>query len=324
MRASPKYESTPRALNPALLTTVAALAATLVSSAFASAFVVGCGRGESAEERQMSQLREEITRVQTDRDRFEQRVNALELQASDTQQKGKVGAGLATDATPTPKLRVITLSPDGSEESTTSGETASDGAKITVGNSGVSGEDPDDGTPRPTIRVRGAANHGAGRGGADEHIEQTLPDDSAGGIGGRGGSGGHANEASVQMSSALNPAAQRAYDDALALVNTRQFGPALDAFAAFLVKYPDHPNADNATYWRGECYFAQQDYMRAAEQFEGVLARFPLGNKVPDALLKAGMTQQKLGNAAKARTYFDKLLQQYPRSEAARRIPEKS
>ena len=97
---------------------------------------------------------------------------------------------------------------------------------------------------------------------------------------------------------------------------------ALDAFAAFMLKYPDHPYVENAMYWRGECYFAQGEYVRAVEQLEGVLARFPSGGKTPDALLKLGISQQKLGNPQKAKTYFDKLTREWPRSDAARRIPE--
>jgi len=74
-------------------------------------------------------------------------------------------------------------------------------------------------------------------------------------------------------------------------------------------------------YWRGECYFAKGDYLHASEQFEGTVTRFPAGNKAPDALLKLGMSHQKLGNPAKAKECFDRLAHAYPQSEAARHIP---
>ena len=119
----------------------------------------------------------------------------------------------------------------------------------------------------------------------------------------------------------LDPAASGAYDAAMSLVNAKQYDKALDAFAAFLVRWPDHPYANNAMYWRGECYFARGDYRRAAEQFEGVVARFPAGNKAPDALLKLGMSQQRLGDPVKAKESFDRLTELYPQSDAARRIP---
>jgi tol-pal system protein YbgF len=113
--------------------------------------------------------------------------------------------------------------------------------------------------------------------------------------------------------------ARRAYDDALAMVYAKKYDAALDAFAGFLVKWPDHPNADNAHYWRGECYFAKGDFAQAEDQFRGVMLRFPMGNKVPDALLKLAITQDKLGKTAEATTTREKLRREYPRSEAARK-----
>ncbi len=115
--------------------------------------------------------------------------------------------------------------------------------------------------------------------------------------------------------------AKRAYDAALSLVNARQFDQALDALATFLVKWPDDPYAENAMYWRGECYFARGDYHRASEQFDGTLKRFPSGNKSADALLKLGMSDQKLGKPTKAKECFERLVRQYPESDAARRVP---
>ncbi len=249
--------------------------------------LVACAHGQSAEDRQLAQMRDELSQVQHDSDRFDQRLSSLEVQAADETHR----PARPTDTSPTPRLRVVRLSPDGSEISQSSSETA--------------GASTEDDSPRPVIRVRGT------RGRKADVIEETLPDETA--------NIGHTPHSG--RPSALDPAAKRAYDAALALVNSKHYTEALDAFAAFLIRYPDHPYAANATYWRGECYYAQGDYVRAKEQFEGVIARFPLGNKTPDALLKLGLCQQKLGNPARARTYFDKLLQQYPKSDAARRIP---
>jgi len=181
--------------------------------------------------------------------------------------------------------------------------------------SALDGDDPNDTTPRPSIRVEGGMPGRRGARGV-ERIDETLPEDVP-----NGGAAGPPIRTNAPAPSALDAEARRSYDAALALVNAKQFDKALDAFAGFLVKWPDHPNADNAMYWRGECYFAKGEFARAAEEFEGTIARFPLGNKVPDAMLKLGICQQKLGNAAKAKTYFDRLQRDFPRSEAARRIP---
>jgi tol-pal system protein YbgF len=178
-------------------------------------------------------------------------------------------------------------------------------AAIQVGDAdgdGLDSPDTEDPSPRPTIRIFGSPRVGR-NGWREDQVEQS--DDGSG----------------QPRSSALDPEAKPAYEAALALVNARQYDRALESLAAFLVKYPDHPYADNAMYWRGECYFAKGDYLHAAEQFEGTVTRFPAGNKAPDALLKLGMSHQKLGNPAKAKECFDRLAHAYPQSDAARHIP---
>ncbi len=174
---------------------------------------------------------------------------------------------------------------------------------VRVGTEGGDPEDyadPDDSAPRPHIRVFGTPRV------AGKDVEQV--DDGA-------------DPAAPSRSSVIDPQAKRAYDAAIGLVNSRKYEQALDALAAFLVKWPDHPYADHAMYWRGECYFARGDFARAADQFEGVLARFPAGAKAPDALLKLGMSHQRLGNTPKARECFARLARDFPQTDAARHIP---
>ncbi len=162
--------------------------------------------------------------------------------------------------------------------------------------------DPQDTTPRPHIRVLGSPRI-SGR-----EVEQV--DDGTGAA-----SGDHTS---------IDPDAKRAYDAAMALVNAHRNDEALDALTAFLVKWPDHPYADHAMYWRGECYYARGDYAAALTEFEGVVARFPAGAKAPDALLKSGLSELKLGHAAQGKVDFERLAKEYPQSDAVRRIPSKS
>jgi len=115
--------------------------------------------------------------------------------------------------------------------------------------------------------------------------------------------------------------AARAYEDALELVKDKKYDEALEALAGYLVRYPGEANADNAMYWRGECYYAKGNYVRAAEQFEGVLTRFPNGNKAPDALLKLGLSQRAMGERDKAKETFDRLRKSFPSSDLLKKIP---
>jgi len=168
-------------------------------------------------------------------------------------------------------------------------------------------EDPNDPTARPEIKVQGQG------GGA---TMPTRPNGRRVRSGDDGTSGGGA-------SSATDPDAKKAYDNALQLVNQHQNDRALEALNAFLVKWPDHPYAENAMYWRGEIYFAQGEYLRAAEQFEAVVNRFN-GRKAPDALLKIGLCHEKLGAPTRAQDYWARLKRDYPQSDAARKIPKET
>ena len=255
----------------------------------------GCAHSESAEEKDIAKMRDEITHSQTEHDSLDKRIDALELHtgaaASDEPNPEAApprNGSASSDArsAPTPSLRVVRID---------SGGNAADPEPS---------PDPNATDARPTLQVFGTSpprDTHAGRPAASE----------ARGSDSRGRDSG---------ASAFDPAAKTAYDHALALVNAKKYDDALDAFAAFLVKWPDHPNADNATYWRGECYFAKGDYAHAAEQLEGTIARFPYGNKVPDALLKLGTTYEKLGDADRAKSSRDRLLRDFPRSDAARRL----
>ena len=233
-----------------------------------SLLLVGCAHTETAADRQIAEMREQISRIQIDSDRFDRRLGELEVNAAD----GRSGA--ATAATPTPAsgrttpVRTVQLGASGER---------------------LDNEDPNDVTERPEIKV-------AGR------------------------NGGRA-EVGKLKSSAADPEAKKAYENALVLVNGKQFDKALDAFAAFLVKWPDHPYAENATYWRGEAYFGKGEYKSASEQFEAVLSRPSGGNKAPDALLKLGISSEKLGAADKANEYYARLRSDFPKSDAARKIP---
>jgi tol-pal system protein YbgF len=243
--------------------------------------VLGCAR--PAEERHLDAMREEIDSIEQDRDRANARAG-LTGDGDEAQPKGTGTHGSGSGPAPEP----VTIGYPGADPGP-----ADDAA------------DTEDPAPRPSIRILGTPRPG-GRGmwRGDDRVEQTGIDDGAG-----------------ARPSALDPEAPKAYEAALALVSAHKYDAALDALAAFLVKWPDHPYADNAMYWRGECYFARGDYAHAQEQFAGVVDRFPGGNKAPDALLKLGMSAARAGDQSKAREAYARLAREYPQSQAAHKIP---
>lgn len=92
---------------------------------------------------------------------------------------------------------------------------------------------------------------------------------------------------------------------------------AQQAFAAFVAAHPGHPYADNAQYWIGECLYDRKEFEAARAEFLRVINEHPDGNKVPDAMVKVGLCEQRLGRSAEARRMYDAAMLSYPDSQAA-------
>ena len=76
---------------------------------------------------------------------------------------------------------------------------------------------------------------------------------------------------------------------------------------------------DNLYYWRGESMFQLGDIKDAREMFEEVLNNREKGYKNADALLKIALCDLKLNDKSQAKAKIDKLLKEFPESEAARK-----
>lgn len=258
---------------------------------------VGCAHSDSVADRHMAEMRETISKIEAEQDRSSAKLELLDS-AEDLRAPGPTKARTAAPATgPAAPTRSVQIGED---------------------DVGREGDDPNDPNARPEIRLQGqpgAASvsrpvRGKSTRGRDRDRLSDPADDRAG-----------SSDPPSPRSSALDPDAKKAYDAAIAQVNGKQYDRGLESLNAFLVKWPDHPYAENAMYWRGECYFAKGEYLRAAEQFEAVFARYGGGKKGPDALLKIGMCHQRLGSADRAKEYWDRLSRDFPQSDAAKKIP---
>lgn len=246
----------------------------------------GCGRPESVADRQFAEMREQVTKLEAETDKLDRSMGPIEAVGADDKLPPSQGSTKGVPAL-SPARTVQLGGPSEAEPA-----------------------DPNDPSARPEVRLTGVGGAApsrprSGKSNGRVRIDDTdTPDARPEGA----------------RSSALDPDAKKAYETALAQVQARQYDKGLDGLNAFLVRWPDHPYAENAMYWRGEAYFAQGAYLRAAEQFDAVIARFN-GSKAPDALLKLGMCHDRLGSSARAREYWDRLKREYPRSDAAKKIP---
>jgi tol-pal system protein YbgF len=121
--------------------------------------------------------------------------------------------------------------------------------------------------------------------------------------------------AAVRPARKVGGSPEQEYAAALATYRAREHGQAVIDFLDFIAKYPKHPLAGNAQYWIGEAYWAQKDYRQALVEFEKVFAHGP--QKAPDAQVKIGMCYLRLGDLARAQQAWQKVINEYPKSESA-------
>ena len=115
------------------------------------------------------------------------------------------------------------------------------------------------------------------------------------------------------------PGEEAQYKSALRAAQSGRSQEGIQKFRQFLQKYPNGKYAANAEFWIGECYYSQGKYQEALGQFKTVNSKYPGHHKNADALLKAGMTYKRLGDQESAKSNYQQLMQQFPKSEAARR-----
>lgn len=110
-----------------------------------------------------------------------------------------------------------------------------------------------------------------------------------------------------------------AYNAALATFRAGEHGQAVLDFLDFIATYPKHALVSSAQYWIGEAYYLQRDYRQAIAEFQKVPEVGPGTSKAADALLKIGMSYQGLRDSASARQTWQRLVREYPSSQAATR-----
>jgi TolA-binding protein len=65
-------------------------------------------------------------------------------------------------------------------------------------------------------------------------------------------------------------------------------------------------------------YFAKKDYQNAILWYEKYREKFPNGKKIPEALLRMGLSFQALKMKEEAKGFYNELIQKFPKSEQAK------
>ena len=111
--------------------------------------------------------------------------------------------------------------------------------------------------------------------------------------------------------------AEQAFATALKTFRAREHGQAVLEFLDFVTKYPKHGLVPRAQFWVGESYYVQRDYPQALLEFKRVLELDPGALAAADAWLRIGMCHANLHQAAPATAAWQRVVREYPRTEAA-------
>ena len=113
------------------------------------------------------------------------------------------------------------------------------------------------------------------------------------------------------------------YKLAHGMIEAGQYKAARILFEEFLEKWPRGSYSDNAQYWIGESYYAQQNYRSAALTFQRVRKEFPRSDKAPDALLKLGYCFFAMGMYRESLPFLKEFVQSNPKSPLTKKAKKK-
>ena len=115
-----------------------------------------------------------------------------------------------------------------------------------------------------------------------------------------------------------NVEAERMFAAALTQLRSGNDGQAAVEFTEFVTQHPSHPQAAAAQNYIGEAFYRQRDFRQAAVEFQKTVDNYTQATPVSEALLKIGLCQRALGDAAAAKAAWEQVIKQFPKTDAAR------
>jgi tol-pal system protein YbgF len=101
----------------------------------------------------------------------------------------------------------------------------------------------------------------------------------------------------------------------------KKYDDAIKIFQALLDGGIAEDQSDNCHYWIGESYFGKKEFGEAVKQLEAVL-QYKTSEKKGDALFMLGRSFEILGDKAKAKEMFEKVVKDYPTNNNVKKAKE--
>ncbi len=110
---------------------------------------------------------------------------------------------------------------------------------------------------------------------------------------------------------------QQLYQQAFEHLRKLEYPQAISGFSGYLKIYPEGRYAAKAQYWLGEIRYVRGAYKQAVAEYRKLIERHPDSAKVPEAMLKIGLSYRELGKPGTARKQLSALVARYPDSPEA-------
>lgn len=122
-------------------------------------------------------------------------------------------------------------------------------------------------------------------------------------------------EAGLAVEEAEGPEAH--FEAALLVYNRGSNVTARRGFDGFLATYPNHELAGDATFYLSDLDLQEGRLEDAIEGFMRVPQMYPASPRVPEALYRAALLQEELGDTEEARSLLERVINGFPDSRVA-------
>ncbi|MBI2618658.1 MAG: tetratricopeptide repeat protein [Ignavibacteriales bacterium] len=126
----------------------------------------------------------------------------------------------------------------------------------------------------------------------------------------------------ARVTEPVSGASMGTYEDALKTFNSRQYDAAVTKFERLLSEGVAPEWEDNCHYWLGESNFGKKSYAEAAKHFEKVFD-YPKSEKLADAQFMLAQSYDRMGQKAKAKAAYERVVKDFPTSNNVQRAKER-
>ncbi len=114
------------------------------------------------------------------------------------------------------------------------------------------------------------------------------------------------------------PQDYQAYIAAKKLYDKKRYRLAINAFANFKREYKNSKYLPDAIFYLAQSHFNIGEYDKAIISYDYLINTYPKSNKVPEALLREGISFIKLGDSIDGKYLLKKTINSYPNSKEAK------